>query len=178
MSAFLCSNDTFAALVTAFDTLKNPGESFAYGYELFKDSKEAAMPIICGARNECELMRNILAYENVRSLAARYPADADDDGVTIASICAEPFKPVGEVTQWIMARQYGKVLHLLASYEYQSCESNDWQTTTAFKFCCELKNQILRRLRNSIPDSEQPSWGSYQRPAGNPGPISLSALLR
>ena len=175
----MCTNDTFAALVTAFDYLNEPGQHFGYGRESFKLSKEAQLPIVNAAKNECELMRNILAFENIRSLAARYPdTDATDDYNALIHECSIPYVPIGEVTEWCCRGEYGKVLHLMACYEYQSCESDDWESTTAYKFCRELEQLILKKLRNAVPESDQPSWGSYKRPAGNPGPISLSALLR
>ena len=174
----MCTNDTFAALVTAFDYLKQPGGYFGNRRDMFSQSAEAQLPIINAAKNECELMRNILAYENIRSLAARYPQDAEDGAKAIQAECSIPYMPIGEITEWCIMGQFGKVLHLMACYEYQSCESDDWESTTAYKFCRELEHLILQKLRNAVPESDQPSWGSYKRPAGNPGPISLSALLR
>ena len=186
MSAFMCTSDTFAALVTACDCLKQPGQYFGYRREVFSLSKEAQLPIVKCACNEAELMRNILAYENIRSLSARYPNDEQrawlhddsDDAKALAHECSIRFMPIGEVTEWCTRGQYGKVLHLMACYEYQSCESDDWETTTAYKFCRELEQLILSKLRDSIPDADQPSWGGYKRPDGNPGPISLSSLLK
>ena len=172
----MCSSDTFDALVTAYYQLKSPGDSFSYRRRLIRDFPEALKPGVKSAKNECDLMRRILIYENARSCTDRYRGDSEY-GDEAKDLYQVKFAQIGEVNEWAIKRQYGKILNLMASYEYQACECDDWESSAAYGFCRGLEQLILNRLRNELLDAEKPSWGGYTRPAGNTGPISLAQLM-
>lgn len=52
---------------------------------------------------------------------------------------------------WLWQRQQVSVvgaLKALACYEYQSCESDDWESTEAFAFCEALRHTLIWALPN------------------------------
>lgn len=166
----MVSSDTFDAIVTAFDWLSL--------HNRYYDRKEWCDHFSKDSQNEhgcLRLLRNMLIKANIDSLHARYkdPEDMYD----ASELYDTPFEQVGEVNQWLTQRQYGKVLHLMACFDYQSCEVNDWEKTDAYRFLQTIEKLILAEMRHSVPDDQQPSWGSYARPADNAGPVSLMSLL-
>jgi hypothetical protein len=55
----------------------------------------------------------------------------------------------------------------IACYEYQSCESNDWEDTEAFRFCAALKDRIAEI---AVPFRECDPWGFTDRHLGREVP--------
>jgi hypothetical protein len=86
---------------------------------------------------------NILYCENIRSVQGRYPDDSFDD---LPGPCEKP--EMLEVTRGECCEQYNDVrlavsptaiLKMCACLDYQSCETDDWDTTLAYK--------LLQRIR-------------------------------
>ncbi len=107
---------------------------------------------------------NVLLRENYRSLRARY-----DD----AEIPHRVKVTLGEVTRSSLIPAVN-VLHSLACFEYQACESDDWESTDAYKLCEEIKRKAIRRL----PGYDDAPWGApfkFKQPAAEV--ISLSSMM-
>jgi len=103
-----------------------------------------------------------LASENVRSVAHRYPNSLDNlpgqnlsinDIYEAAAIYAAHF-----VTHQQKLRPID-VLKLCQGLDYQSCETNDWRDTLAWRQIDWIKNEAIR----SLPGYEGTDW-SFNRP--------------
>lgn len=83
-----------------------------------------------------EAVGAMLVAQNQRSVSFRY---GDDDG---ADNDMEP------VYQHGPTRSYSPVglLKIIKCYEYQSCETPDWDTSEAHNFCAALKDQLVHLL--------------------------------
>jgi|TARA_R100000789_G_scaffold100171_1_gene109042 hypothetical protein len=97
--------------------------------------------------NDLQLMANVLKGENIRSLEARYGnntaeemADFEKD-ILFNFTNGREFKPV-------------EIIKLCNCYDYQSCESDDYDTTTA--------NKIIKSIRacavSMLPGYDQAKW--------------------
>lgn len=107
-----------------------------------------------------------LALENIRSVATRYPNDKDGDRpgpalkdadiVEACQIYAGHFaKRMGGV---IIDAEYAlepvQVLKLVEGLDYQSCETDDWQTTLAARQLRWISGDAIRRL----PNYDEADW--------------------
>ena len=107
---------------------------------------------------------NILLRENYRSLRARY-----DD----AEIPHRVKVTLGEVMRATQIPAVN-VLHSVACFEYQACESDDWDQTDAYKICEQIRREAIRRL----PGYDDAPWGApfeFEQPAAEV--ISLSSMM-
>lgn len=87
----------------------------------------------------------MLWRENLRSVAARYPNDESgerpgpiafvDEDVDEYSYVNPGFKPTP-----------GEVFQAVGCYEYQSCETDDWEETDAHKWCRELVDVVASSM--------------------------------
>lgn len=159
MSAFLVNSDTLDLIASVAATWSQ--ESHIGGvnvYQYITDEKPLN-PNITQEINETvnrayvkvvsSMARDIkfeLLLENVRSLKARY---SDDwwDGQEI-----EPFRNIcrGDV-------DYSDVLGALACYEYQACESNEWDKSFAHALIQATRRKVCSMI-------SQNSW-EYTRPS-------------
>lgn len=117
------------------------GESIYYRASHLKDIKEE------------------LRLENIASLWARYPKDGGDmvgEGA--------PFKAI-----YRDQATFAQVLGALACYEYQACESENWQKSYAHLLCVAIRKAIC----SLISEGE---W-DYERPAGMAQRVSLMDIL-
>ena len=108
---------------------------------------------------------NILLRENYRSLRARY-----DD----AEIPHRVKVTLGEVMRATQIPAVN-VLHSVACFEYQACESDDWDQTDAYKICDQISRAAIRRL----PGYDDAPWGApfkFEQPAAEV--ISISSMMR
>ena len=108
---------------------------------------------------------NVLLAENYRSLNDKYGDAETPHKVTVS---------LGEV---LRADQIPavNVLHSLACYEYQACESDDWEQTDAFKICDQIRRAAIKRL----PGYDDAPWGApfeFDKPAAKV--ISISSMMR
>jgi len=173
MSAFIVSDDTFDAIVSAWDFLitSNSYCSRDKWERHFTNNSKLSVQ---------QKLRDMLVMQNLDSCNYRYHLNKDAllefDTEGHESLQVK-YQEIAEVNSWMMKREYGKILFLIACYEYQACETRDWDTCAAHNFCQDIKDLILTAVRESIPDEHKPSWGSYKRPANNSGPISLMSLV-
>ena len=88
-----------------------------------------------------------LARENARSYSTRYPRDAADPvEVTIETIAA--FTAPDAILSPVA------FLKALASYDYQTCETDDYETTAAAKIIRGMRNRAIQHL----PGYETAAW--------------------
>lgn len=164
MSAYICAPEHFAALAVF---------AMRYGNNNCALAEWRGRDHIDGA----ERIAKELAMENIRSVQARYDSNDGADGEEITeavriakAMCIRPPK--------LSAIQIIKMCHC---YEYQSCETDDWQDTLACRQIRYIEKQAIREL----PGYDAAEWG-YQTDRYDPsvpndgttGPICLSALIR
>ncbi|HCG01491.1 MAG TPA: hypothetical protein DEV93_13215 [Chloroflexi bacterium] len=94
----------------------------------------------------------MLIDENLRSIHARYPDTVDGGQVPgpFESYWEQPYScpimlPTVDAVQ---------VLKAIDCYEYQSCEHDGWETSTARAFCDALRGAMIHRL----PGYEEAQW--------------------
>ena len=98
----------------------------------------------------------ILVDENLRSIHARYP-----DTVTNPEGTPGPCARYWETAYKYQAPNPLKRLNAVTAlkaincYQYQACESDDWETTRAYAFCQDLKESLIRAL----PGYDDAPWG-------------------
>lgn len=138
MSAFVCHHDTFDLLATAY-------QQFA------SHRSDSDLPTADVA--------TILRDENIRSVRARYPDAnlADECGVE-----SYRYRPVTDRIDPIV------VLKSIACLDYQSCETDDWPTTRAYRLLETIKDRAIWRL----PGMDAAPWG-WTRP-DLPAPTSAA----
>lgn len=103
-----------------------------------------------------------LAAENIRSVAARYPNDKDGDrpgpvGLTDAQILEAAAVWAGHYTTTGAASKInaGTRVKLCQCLSYQSCETDDWNTTDA-----HLQLEEIRGSDDATaPGYDQAPWG-------------------
>lgn len=141
MSAFLLNEDKIGMLAAA---------AYDYGSLQYARTYEIKEQL-----NTVEKVAEILARENLRSLASRY-GDDDDDPEYIAKcqsfargILDQRLHDLPEVTT-------GDIGRLASCYEYQSCESSDYYESTAALVITQLRGGLISNL-NSYNDSSW--WG-------------------
>ena len=87
-----------------------------------------------GALRSPQEVMDILLRENIRSVNIRY-GDSDE------------FKPV-KLRRGIPTPSPLELQGPLESLEYQSCESDDWERTMAYRVIHELRSEMLKVLAN------------------------------
>lgn len=156
MSAFICGPDHFKALALFaarrrhgswnvdpryIDGLTHP-EAEIRGIENLNDYELAT------------LYADTLYRENVRSVAHRYPDLARDD--LPGPIADAGFVDVlpRETTRSDLHLQPVEILKMCDCTEYQSCETDDWRETVAYR----LLNAIRRAAIRALPGYEDAPW--------------------
>lgn len=100
-----------------------------------------------------------LRLENIASLWARYPKDGGEmagEGETFRAICSD---------QATIAEALGA----LRCYEYQACESNEWEMSYAYALCQAIRRQLCALMSEG-------HW-EYERPKGQAERVSLMDML-
>lgn len=122
MSAYVVSKDHLDLLVTAAMHGSRYYKGLRVGGRVF-DSPEDANEL--GA---------ILWAENVRSVNYRYHLDDWEEVYTYDPAGIAPY--LGGLIDW------GHVLGALSCYEYQACETDNWETTQAYQVCQALRRKV------------------------------------
>ncbi|NBW20113.1 MAG: hypothetical protein EBR82_70295 [Caulobacteraceae bacterium] len=160
MSAYMVNEDTLDLLASVAgwrreglwvymseDILPPRGEiQFERGGNSYKDTASS-------------LIKEELRLENMASLWARYPKDGLNAGG-------------GRAFKRIYADQatIAQALGALSCYEYQACESENWESSFAFALC----NAIRKALCDIVASN---NW-EYERPAGQAERVSLADMMR
>lgn len=141
MSAYVCSKAQFKAL--AIFAVRKVHGSMNVDPRYADGAQDVAgkIPSVIATRYAA-----ILLAENVRSVRCRYADDIGDyDEIQISAsdvLGAAPLQPV-------------VILKLCNCLSYQSCESDDWETTNAYKLLQQIKDAAIRLL----PGYEDAPWG-------------------
>jgi hypothetical protein len=162
MSAFMVNEDTLDLLASV---------AIWSNHGLFIYAKEGTLP----PRGELEYagegksiyyrashLKNIkeeLRLENIASLWARYPKDGGEmvgEGAPIKAIYRDQ-------------ATFSEVLGALACYEYQACESENWENSYAHLLCVGIRKTICGLISEG-------KW-EYERPAGQAQRVSLMDIL-
>ncbi len=130
MSAYVVSNDTIDFLVTAS--------------RLWRLDADGYLPYDARNLTDNELGQ-VLLSENVRSVNARYNLKGDDAETPAYEYRSVRFDAIDAVS----------VLKSVQCVDYQSCETDDYQTTTAYKVLKAIEQGAIAHLRGY---SEAP-WG-------------------
>jgi len=90
-----------------------------------------------------DLLATILYRENVRSVRHRYPNDAFEalERLTIGGNGRQIADPV-------------QILKLCQCLEYQSCETPDWEQSTAYK----ILQSIMSAAIGDLPGYKEAAW--------------------
>jgi len=173
MSAYLCENEHFVQLAawlcnddrSGLDWLMRRSAMEAprdgAGYTRNADAEEIATHIA-----------NVLKKENARSLSARY--DDRAEGYWSDKDDAIPPVTLGEVTRMQIC-DLGKIAKATDCYEYQACESDDFEQSVAYRVCMIIRKEIGKRCQGYA----EANWGipvEFTEPA--PEIYSLSAMMR
>jgi len=126
MSAYLCSAKHISTIVNALDVAPRADRP-----RDFRDTDRG------------ELFRMLLDA-NLASLDEKY-----GEGTDIAIATEYRFDPMAGRGLSVVA-----LLKALNCYEYQSCESDDWEESQAHKYSHEMKEMLIREL----PGYEQAAW--------------------
>lgn len=132
MSAYVVSNDTIDFLVTAA--------------RLWRLDEDGYLPYDARNLTDSELGQ-ILVSENVRSVNARYNETSTPEPYVYRSVSFDSISAVN-------------VLKSVQCLNYQSCETDDWETTLAYKICKGLESAAIAHL----PGYRDAEWG-WTRPA-------------
>lgn len=160
MSAFICGPDHFKALaIFAASRHRSSADQHTVDPRYIEGLDPEGLFTLRGIQNlnEAELASlyaDVLYRENIRSVLTRYPKD------TIES-APGPIKKPAHIT--VTARDHCTaalrlpavaLLKMLDCLEYQSCESDDWENTVAYR----LLNAIRRAAIRAIPGYEDAPW--------------------
>lgn len=109
--------------------------------------------------NNAEEIGAMLWNENVRSVSYRYPSDS------LESLPGRIDSPwLTPYTYSFMRTPYREpvaVLKAIDCYEYQSCETPDWEQSEAFAFCRALRRHVIGRL----PGYDEADWSIAEEAA-------------
>lgn len=127
MSAFIVTNDHINALVTAHLASANELHSMS--------------------QTEKNSIGQMLLNENFRSVNTRYCEATQVPSFVFTPVYSYIPRRSGGLATRVELTPVA-LLKLLDSYEYQSCETNDFETTDAYKFCKSLRNMLISQLSN------------------------------
>jgi hypothetical protein len=144
MSSYVVNKKVIDALVTAY--FQGPEgyrwERPTYHSYITQDNSD-------GHLTESDIGR-LLWLANHHGVTSYY-GDRDDfpgpRGLTLAGIEAYAYERTPRMS-------IGQTCAVLSMYEYQSCDTDDWLTSPAFRFCDLLRGRLVRKL----PDYDEPSW--------------------
>ena len=148
MSAHMVSEDTLDLLASVAGWGREPLYIYAGGDVL---PPRSDLPANMGEGNyygekEGALIKEELRRENQASLWARYP----DDGTNAGE--GARFRPI-----WADQVSVGQALGALRCYEYQACESKEWEKSYAYALCQAIRRALCARISKDC-------W-EYIRPA-------------
>lgn len=162
MSAFICGPDHFTALAV-FAASRKGGRDWRVDprYVNGLTHPEAAQR---GLENFnpyelATLYADTLFQENIRSVRARYPDDKRD---SLPGPCILPLHIVVKSShfndcRWVL--EPVAILKMCDGLEYQSCETEDWKETVAYRLLQAIRRAAIRAL----PGYEAAPW-DYDAP--------------
>lgn len=153
MSAFICGPDHFIALGVFAASRGTHGDAkvdprYIKGCEQLHGYRPAQLACAYA---------DILYAENARSVLRRYP---DDDLESAPGPIEKPEHITVKAGHFNDVRWVLKpvdILKMCACLEYQSCETDDWESTPAFRLVHAIKEAAIR----SLPGYEDAPWDYY-----------------
>ncbi len=136
MSAYLCGPKTIATIVEWEQNSDRPGF--------------LAKPAYYGGTNEDKpgiFFRELLLRQNLRSLHARYPRKVEE-------LTPDEWE-VYRNTPAVNGLGIVDMLKCVQCWQYQSCETEDYQDTQAWKY----SHYVLSALISRLPGYEKAVWG-------------------
>lgn len=127
MSAFICDNETITCIARAFVEY---GIDFRGGEE-----KDWMDTILVDVNKETKRIGQALLAENYRSVNFRYREDTE----------VPEFKPATDLKIDI-----GTVMGCISCYEYQTCETDDWEDSYIYKDLQRLKDKMFIALLKAL----------------------------
>lgn len=154
MSAYICNPEQFGILA-AYAVINKCQVSEWTHYRADRDADVKNAQVV--ARG--------LARENIRSVAHRYPGDKDGHRPGPCLLDAEIEEAAALYAAHFMANSHYvrklsplQIIKLCQSMDYQSCETDDWKDTLAWRQLDWIKNNAIY----SMPGYDNADW-SYER---------------
>lgn len=159
MSAYICDPKTFIALA-AFAVRRDRYGSLIvgnYNLQIIFDEAGNNSPRVSAdemkPHEKADRIANILRDENIRSVHYRYPKLEPDE---LPGDIGDGFRKI-TAARLVNTRAYPpieviKACHCLA---YQSCETEDWESTPAFRLLNLIEGAAVRQL----PGYDDAPWG-------------------
>ena len=134
MSAFVVSHDHIDALLT-----------FAADQHMLNQ-----LAYIVDKQNPLSWSRigQVLLAENERSVNHRYPSDISDNALEYK------FKPFQELSLLPRAKMLAWILNGCACFDYQACETDDYEQSIAHKLIRAIEAKAIREL----PHMDDAPW--------------------
>jgi hypothetical protein len=150
MSCFIVSREHIHVLVdAAFRFMRTHGASdFSFYTPLRNASESGTSKRFTYAFDEHDRLGAMLEAENLRSYTCRYgERTATEESVKLADpyVHRPPRKKLTTI----------ELLKAVHCYEYQACESTDWEFTQARAFCHSLERSIVC----AMPGYSEAPWG-------------------
>lgn len=161
MSAFICGPDHFKALAV-FAVGKRYG-SMRVGPNYFRHDYPPAAQM--DGRSEADVATfyaNILYCENVRSVQSRYSDCEHDDlpgPIEKPEMLTVTNRDLFELGSGMLKAV--DILKMCDCLEYQSCETDDYRNTPAFKLLDRIRGAAI----HALPGYEDAPW-DYTKPEG------------
>jgi len=165
MSCYLSSADAINALATYWQTMADRGcntaeqsltraifhaERAETGSDDFSAASESARLFIrTESGSAWSAAFSLLLAANVHAVECRYPGDSEmsETGAEYSNAA-----PLSIIQYWIQTKQTGKIVGILNSFEYQACEGDNWQESTAFQICEQIRRFLLNDMLKSAGD--------------------------
>lgn len=182
MSAYVVDRDHIIYLVDAARKLSLARGNTSAGSDFSYWNGSERVHLRCGDDEAAAKAAQMLWDANILSVLARYPDDAKDveDAKRIARETGESPMPgpikedfdIGDDFPFIHnTPEPLQVLHSCSCYEYQSCETETWELSEAWRFIDSLRAAAIRRLQAD----KDLTWGSPKLVAGRTGTHWMSA---
>ncbi len=153
MSAYLVNDDTLDLLTSALLWSNNPlavRVQHPAGPDTLPPRGDlagsAGQPWVYYTHEDVQQVRDELKLENLASVRARYP-NADFETLNTG---ATRFRPIYQ-DQATPAEMLGA----LRCYEYQACETDEWELSHAYALCKAIKNRIVSQLSDGLWEYER-----------------------
>jgi hypothetical protein len=145
MSAFLVSKAHIDALVQLVAV--GPGSCFQWHPWLGPEAHER------GLQYDVDALGALLWLENLASVTARYPQDADGDR------CGPTGLRDGEIAAYAYRRPARRLtiveaFKVIDCYCYQSCEHSAWELSTALTICQGIRSALW----HALPGYDEAAW--------------------
>lgn len=143
MSAFVVNDQTINVIVKAAakHLTKRDGRMMAF----YQDSETNWM-------TPTELGQNLLK-ENYRSVEHRYNDESEDTWKMYKY--KDPGHTITHNEKHYNSTDPMMVLKLISCLEYQSCETDDWRETPAYKILKGIENRLI----SALPGYDDAPWG-------------------